>query len=149
MLVADRGAETRASLTAAFAKAGFVVCASCADAAETVTAAAAERPDVCVVDVDLPGGGLTAVRALAASSDPPRILVTAAAVRAEDLFGALRAGADGYVAKAFDPSELPAEVAALLRGDAALSRQFTACLIAEFRRQADTSTRKEETRCTH
>lgn len=147
MLVADRSAETRAGVTAALEQAGFVVCASCADAAETVTAATTERPDVCVVDVDLPGGGLTAVRALAAGPDPPRILVTAAAVRADDLFGALRAGADGYVAKAFDPSELPAEVAALLRGRPALSPQFTACLIAEFRRQADTSTRKEETRC--
>lgn len=139
----------RDGLTAALTQAGFVVCAACGDAAATVTAAAAEQPDACVVDVDLPGGGLTAVRALSALPQRPRILVTAAAVRAQDLFAALRAGADGYVAKAFDPGGLPKEMAALLRGGAALSPAFTACLIAEFRRQTGPATPRKDTPCMH
>lgn len=148
MLVADRGARARDRLASALVRAGFVVCASCGTAAEALRMTAAKHPDVCVVGLDVPGGGLTTVRALAAGRDPPRILVTASTARAGDLFAALRAGADGFVVDAVGPAGVAAEVAALAAGGAALSRAFTACLVAEFRRQADTSRRKEGTRCT-
>jgi two-component system nitrate/nitrite response regulator NarL len=123
------------------------VLGSCATTAELLDVATGARPQVCVVDVDLAGGGLTAVRALLAARDGPRVVVTAGSERADDLLAALRAGADGYVVKAVDARVVATEVAALARGEAGLSARLTACLIAELRRGAGTSTRRRDTRC--
>jgi DNA-binding NarL/FixJ family response regulator len=133
VLVADRHTATRATVSGALERAGFRVCRPCRDAAAAVAEAARSRPDVCLVDVDLPGGGLTAVRALASQRSTMRIVVLASAARPDDLFAAVRAGAVGYVLKDIDPARLPGEVDAVLAGEAALSRDLTARLIAEFR----------------
>ena len=113
--------------------AGHDVCASCHDAASAVHEAARHRPDVCLIDVDLPGGGLTTVRAIVTAHGASRVVVLASAVRHQELFAALRAGADGYVLKDIAPERVPAEIDAVLDGRAALSRELTAGLIAEFR----------------
>ena len=133
VLVADRRRAAREALTSALSAAGYDVCATCSDAAEAVSEAARLRPDVCLVDVDLPGGGLTTVRAIVTAHGSARVVVLASAVRHQELFAALRAGADGYVLKDIDPSQLPGEIDAVLDGRAALSRELTAGLIAEFR----------------
>jgi len=133
VLVADRRRVTREALADALRVAGYEVCSTCADAASAVSDAARLRPDVCLVDVDLPGGGLTTVRAIVTAHGATRVVVLASAVRHQELFAALRAGADGYVLKDIDPERLPTEIDAVLDGRAALSRELTAGLIAEFR----------------
>lgn len=141
VLVADRRRATREALADALHAAGYDVCAICVDAASAVGEAARQRPDVCLIDVDLPGGGLTTVRAIVTAHGATRIVVLASAVRHHELFAALRAGADGYVLKDIDPDRLPTEIEAVLDGRAALSNELTAGLIAEFRAVSAASAR--------
>ena len=133
MLVADRRAATRAAVARALELAGFTVCAACGDTPSAVAEAVRLRPDVCLVDVDLPGGGLTAVRAIVAHLESTRVLVLASPARPDDVLAALRAGAAGYVLKDVDPQRLPADVRAVLDGEAVLPPESVARLVAEFR----------------
>jgi len=143
VLVADRSAAARRRLATVLAEAGYRVCGPCADAAETVVEAARSRPDACLIDIDLPGGGLTAARAIAMQRSAVRIVMLAPSARSLDLFAAVRAGAVGYVLKDLDPERLPGAVAAVLDGEAALSGELTARLLEEFRALTDPTTRPE------
>jgi DNA-binding NarL/FixJ family response regulator len=133
VLVAERDAATRADISATLERAGLRVVARCADAASTVSALRRRRVDVCLIDLDLPGGGVTAARAIAARAGRPRMIILAAAARERDLFAAIRAGADSFVLKDVDAVALPDHVAAVAAGEAVLPHGMTARLIEEFR----------------
>jgi two-component system alkaline phosphatase synthesis response regulator PhoP len=95
-------------------KAGYRVL----DARDGTTALAAarhERPDLVVLDLNLPGtDGLDVCRALRRESDVPIIMLTARVDEADRLIG-LELGADDYITKPFSPRELVARVRAVLR----------------------------------
>ena len=95
-------------------KSGFrVVTAS--DGITALAQARHERPDLVVLDLNLPGmDGLDVCRALRRASDVPIIMLTAHAEEADRLIG-LELGADDYVTKPFSPRELVARVRAVLR----------------------------------
>ncbi len=150
VLIASRKAGTRERLRAALEKHGCDVCASCADAAEVIAASRRRRAHVCVIHLDLPGGGITACRALAARKRPPRILVLAAASRENDVAAAMRAGADGFIVDDLDPRRIPEAVAEVAEGRPVLSSSSTARLIAELRtpgNQQIGNPRREERQC--
>jgi DNA-binding NarL/FixJ family response regulator len=142
VLIASRKVGTRERLRAALEKHGCDVCASCADAAEAIAASGRRRAHVCVIHLDLPGGGITACRALAARSRPPRILVLAPASRENDLAAAIRAGADGFIVDDLDLRRIPGAVAEVAAGRPVLSTSSTARLIAELRAPATQRTLK-------
>jgi len=74
-----------------------------------------ERPDLVVLDLNLPGSdGLDVCRALRRESDVPIIMLTARAEETDRLIG-LELGADDYISKPFSPRELVARVRAVLR----------------------------------
>jgi DNA-binding response OmpR family regulator/HPt (histidine-containing phosphotransfer) domain-containing protein len=82
---------------------------------EVEQAVRSARPDVVVLDVQLPGLlGLDACKALRRFSDVPVLLVTSQCSESDRLAG-FEAGADDYLCKPFSPRELVARVAALLR----------------------------------
>ncbi len=87
------------------------------DGAAAVEACKAERPDLVVLDVMMPGmSGLDAARALRADPDfaaLPVIMLTARA-QESDIEQGFEAGADDYVVKPFSPRELASRVAAVL-----------------------------------
>ncbi|WP_139980876.1 response regulator transcription factor [Nocardioides litoris] len=87
------------------------------DGAAALEACRAERPDLCVLDVMMPGvSGLDAIRLIReddALRDLPVILLTARAQQADVATG-LDSGADDYITKPFSPRELAARVEALL-----------------------------------
>jgi DNA-binding NarL/FixJ family response regulator len=113
--------------------AGCVIAASCENATTAVAAASKARPDVCVVHLDLPGGGLTACRALVARSRPPRVVVLAPSGREGDVTAAARAGADGFVVDEVDPTQIPDVVAEVAAGRPSFSPTSTERLLAELR----------------
>jgi two-component system alkaline phosphatase synthesis response regulator PhoP len=95
-------------------KGGFRV-ASAADGKTALAVARHERPDLIVLDLNLPEmDGLDVCRALRRESDVPVIMLTARVDEADRLIG-LELGADDYITKPFSPRELVARVRAVLR----------------------------------
>ncbi len=133
VLLADDHVATRAGVRHALQPHGLRVVAEAASAGEAVAAALRYRPDVCVLAVRMPGNGIEAARQISEALPTTKIVMLTASDRDEDLFAALRAGADGYLLKTMSTERLPHTIRGLLRGEAALSRAMTARLIHEFR----------------
>jgi DNA-binding NarL/FixJ family response regulator len=133
VLVADDHPPTRAGVRAALECQSFNVCAEVADAPAAVEAAIRERPDVCLLDIHMPGSGIRAAEAIAREV-PEAVVVMLTVSRTDtDLFDALRAGASGYLLKDIDPKRLPLALKGVLAGEAALPRRLVALLVEEFR----------------
>jgi DNA-binding NarL/FixJ family response regulator len=102
----------------------------------TAVALAAElRPDVVLMDLRMPEvDGLTATKRI--SADPRlsgvRVVVLTTFDDDENVFGALRAGASGFLVKDVEPEELLQAVRVVARGDALLAPSVTRSLIAAF-----------------
>ena len=95
-------------------KAGFRVLTA-GDGRDALIANRQERPDLVVLDLNLPGmDGLDVCRAIRQESDVPIIMLTARVEETDRLIG-LELGADDYVTKPFSPRELVARVRAVLR----------------------------------
>ncbi|HXF64385.1 MAG TPA: response regulator transcription factor [Caldilineaceae bacterium] len=85
------------------------------DGPAALAAARQEKPDLIVLDLNLPGlDGLDVCRALRRESSVPIIMLTARVEEADRLIG-LEVGADDYIVKPFSPRELVARVRAVLR----------------------------------
>jgi two-component system NarL family response regulator len=137
VLIADDHAPTRAGVRSALERGGCRVCAEAATAPDAVEAAVRERPDACVIDLQMPGDGLRAVAAITAELPDTCVLVLTVSASPDDLFAALRAGASGYLLKDADPDDVAAAVHRVIAGAATLPGHLTARLIEEFRRRAD------------
>ena len=143
VLVAERSEAARSGIVAALEQAGNHVVASCPDGGSAIAAVARHRVDVCLIGLDLPGGGVTTTRAIAARRNRPRIIVLAASARERDIFAALHADTDSFVIKDVDASSVPAHVAAVAAGVAVLPDGMTARLIDEFRSLARSSDNRQ------
>jgi DNA-binding NarL/FixJ family response regulator len=134
VLVADDHGPMRADLRAAIDSApDLVVCADVADAPAAVEAALRERPDVCLLDVRMPGGGIAAAWEIAARCPGTRIIMLTVSADDAHLFGALRAGADGYLLKDIGLARIPSAVRDAAHGRAAMSPLLMTRVIEEFR----------------
>lgn len=131
--MADDHPPLRASVKRALEEHGFEVCFEAANAADSVAAAERERPDVCVLDVQMPGNGIAAAAQIAARLPDTAIVMLTVSDSDEDLFAALRAGAQGYLLKDMDPGRLPLALEGVLAGEAALPRALVARVLDEFR----------------
>jgi DNA-binding NarL/FixJ family response regulator len=99
-----------------------------------------ELPDVVLIDLDLPGAdGLDTTQRIFSNAalEGVRVIVLSVSDDDDKLFGALRAGASGFLVKDTDPADLIEAVRAVASGDALLSRAVTRRLIAEVASQAD------------
>jgi DNA-binding NarL/FixJ family response regulator len=135
VLIADDHPPTRRGVRLSLEQQGFIVCAEVASAQGAVEAAVRERPDVCLVDVHMPGGGIRAVGEIAARLPKTAVVMLTVSDSEDDLLDALRAGARGYLLKDMDTEQLPMALWAVLRGEAALPRRLAASLVQEIRRR--------------
>jgi two-component system alkaline phosphatase synthesis response regulator PhoP len=95
-------------------KNGYQV-ASAGDGATALAAFRRDKPDLVVLDLNLPGmDGLAVCRAIRHEADTPIIMLTARVDEVDRLIG-LELGADDYITKPFSPRELVARVKAVLR----------------------------------
>ena len=139
--IADGQLLVRGAVTALLdAEDDVAVAGVAADSEEALAVTERERPDIVLVDLDLPGaGGLETTRRIFA--DPAlegvRVIVLSPTDDDETLFGALRAGASGFLLRDTEPAELLEAVRAVARGDALLSHGVTRRLIAEVASQPD------------
>jgi DNA-binding NarL/FixJ family response regulator len=135
VVVADDHPALRASVRLALEGHGFTVCAEAANAADTVEAALRERPELCLIDVHMPGNGIRAAAEIASSLPDTAVVMLTVSHNDADLFDALRAGASGYLLKDIDPGRLPLALQGVLEGEAALPRTLVARLVDEFRQR--------------
>ena len=133
VVIADDHPPTRAGVRAALERGGFVVCAEAPDGATAVEAARRERPDVCLLDIHMPGDGIRAAETIAHELPETAVVMLTVSRSDSDLFDALRVGACGYLLKDIDPARLPLALHGVLQGEAALPRRLVSLLIEEFR----------------
>jgi RNA polymerase sigma factor (sigma-70 family) len=133
-VLADDHATARLGVRMALEEGGFNVVAEAVDAHSAVAAALEHRPDLCLLDVYMPGSGIAAAAELAEALPGMPIVMLSVSDTNDDLFDAIRAGACGYLLKDTDPQRLPFALRAVLDGEAPLPRVLTARLITEFRR---------------
>ncbi|MFF0742855.1 response regulator [Streptomyces sp. NPDC004111] len=144
VLVVDDQFLIRAGLAGLLRAApGFEVAGEAGDGAEAVELAARLRPDVILMDIRMPGmSGIVATeKILAEAEEPaPRVLVLTTFDLDEYVYGALRAGASGFLLKDSGPERLLAAVTAVRGGDALFAPSVTRRLVEAF------AQRTEETR---
>jgi DNA-binding NarL/FixJ family response regulator len=133
VLLADDHAPTRSGVRQVLERDGFVVCAEVASGTAAVEAALAEEPDVCLLDIRMPGGGIAAASAIAQAIPDTAIVMLTVSRDDADLFDALRAGACGYLLKDVDRAKLPDALRGAVAGEAPLPANLVARLIEEFR----------------
>lgn len=132
VVIADDHAPTRAGVRQALEADGCEVVAEVSDAPKAVAAALEHRPDVCVLDIHMPGGGILAAQQVGTRVPETAVVMLTASRDDEDLFEALRAGARGYLLKDMDPDRLGAALRGVLAGEAALPRALAMKVMAEF-----------------
>ena len=135
VVLADDHPPTRAGVRLALESGGFEVCAEAPDGPGAVEAAQAHGPEICLLDINMPGSGIVAAAEIVRSLPETAVVMLTVSRDDADLFDALRAGARGYLLKDTDPDRLPDALRGVLAGEAALPRALTARLIEEFRRR--------------
>jgi len=133
VLVADDHAPTRDDVRRALDADGrFNICSEVADAAEAVQAAMSKQPDICLLDIRMPGSGLAAAWEIAARLPRAKIVMLTVSDEDTDLFTALRAGADGYLLKNMNMRRLPDALHGVVAGEAAMPRELVARVLERF-----------------
>ena len=133
ILLADDHAAIRSGLRMILETVGgFQVAGEAADGATAVTMARALRPDVTLMDIRMPGTDGIAATAAIADEQLSSVLVLTTFDIDEYVFGALRAGAAGFLLKSVEPVELVRAVKSVADGDSVLSPEVTGRLIAAF-----------------
>ena len=133
VLVADDHPLTRLGIRHALGE-SFDVCAEAEDADGAVAAALREEPDICLLDVGMPGNGISAAARISTALPGVAVVMVSAARDDETLLAAIRAGAAGYLPKDMALARLPEALLGVLDGEAALPRDVTARLLGELRR---------------
>lgn len=96
------------------------------------------RPDLVLMDVEMPGGdGITATADLVASSSPPRVLILTMFDLDEYVVEGLRAGATGFLLKTTPPTELISAVKACAAGDTTVGPSILDRLVASYVERPD------------
>ena len=113
----------------------LTVAAEAPDGMQAVALARQLRPDVCLVDIRMPGlDGIEVTRALAGPgvADPLRVVIVTTYDTDEYVYGALRAGAVGFLLKDAGPNLLIEAVRAASAGDALISPSVTVRLLQQL-----------------
>ncbi len=134
ILIADDHASFRAGLEALLGTiAGFEVVGHAGSGEDAVERAAADQPDVVVMDLNMPGiDGIEATRRIVATSPHVAVLVLSMYEADDQVFGALKAGARGYVLKGADRAELVRAIRGVASGEAIFGPAIARRLVAFF-----------------
>jgi DNA-binding NarL/FixJ family response regulator len=130
VMLVDDHALVRAAVRQAISAPDVELVAEASSAEEALDLALQARPDVMLVDIDLPGmSGVQLVRELAPRLPGTRIVMLTVSTSDRDVIEAVRYGAVGYLTKDLSPEELSAGVRAAWEGDLAMSPRMAARLV--------------------
>jgi len=133
VLLADNHDATKAGIHLALDDQPFAIVAEVSSADAAVAEAVAHHPDLCLLDLYMPGGGIEATRRIHLEVPESKIVVLTVSTSEEDVFAALMAGASGYLLKNMSAERLPAALHGILEGEAAVPRALGRRLIEELR----------------
>lgn len=132
VLIADDQPMVRAGIRVMLEASDMVIVAEAENGRDAVELAQQHRPDVCLMDIRMPGmDGLEATRQLAGSevAEPLRVVVVTTFDQDDYVHQAIRNGASGFILKDAGPSLLIEAVRAASRGDALISPSITVRLL--------------------
>lgn len=110
------------------------VVAEAGDGAEAVAMAAEHRPDVVLMDIDMPNlSGIEATRAISSAHDDVKVLMLSSLKDRDEVLAALRAGASGYLIKTAGPADVADAIARVHRGELAFPPELSSIVLAELR----------------
>lgn len=137
LVIADDHAMIRAGLRLVAENApGVEVVGEAADGVEAVAVTRRQRPDVLLLDIEMPRlDGLAAARKLLADPAPPRIVMLTTFGSDENLHAALRTGVSGFLLKSSPPEQLVEAVRVAAAGDGLIDPAVTLRVIASFAAQ--------------
>jgi DNA-binding NarL/FixJ family response regulator len=137
VMVVDDHPMWRDAVARDLAEAGYDVVATAADGAQALRVAGAARPDVVVLDLQLPDmSGVEVTRGLRAAHPAAHVLVLSASGEQQDVLDAVKAGAVGYLLKSAARGEFLDAVRRTAGGDAVFTPGLAALVLGEFRRLA-------------
>lgn len=138
VMVVDDHPMWREGVARDLATRGYEVVGTAGDAAGAVRIAAAVRPDVVLMDLQLgPTSGVDATREIVSAAPDTRVLVLSASAEHDDVLDAVKNGASGYLVKSASLDELDEAVRRTADGDAVFSAGLAGLLLGEYRRLQD------------
>ncbi|MBI5649793.1 MAG: response regulator transcription factor [Chloroflexi bacterium] len=105
-----------------------------ASAADALHLAQEHLPDILLLDLTMPGGGLDAARAIAASCPVTKIVILTVSENEDDLLNAIKAGARAYILKGVAGNELARLVRAVYQGEAYIAPKLANRMLIEMTR---------------
>jgi two-component system nitrate/nitrite response regulator NarL len=133
VLVATREPATRAGIRVASDADGIEVVGEVASVQDLLEAVDRARPDICLIDVDLPGGGIRGTAELLARAPGIAVVILAEEADERQFLDALHAGAVGYILKSISAARLPEVLRAVVAGEPAVPRSLVVSLIDGYR----------------
>jgi DNA-binding NarL/FixJ family response regulator len=138
VMVVDDHPMWRDAVARDLAESGYDVVATAATGSEALVRAGATRPEVVVLDLQIPSPDGVEVTAALVRSDPSvRVLILSASGEQDDVLRAVKAGAIGYLVKSASREELVAAVGRVARGDTVFTAGLAGLVLGEYRRLAD------------
>jgi two-component system, NarL family, nitrate/nitrite response regulator NarL len=134
VLIADDDIPQRRAVREALEAQGFVVVGEASDAAAAIGAATRLRPDICLIEIELPLEGLNAVGRIARASPETMIVVLSRSDQPGDVVTAITRGASGYLLKGISHERLASTLRGAYHGEPPLSRSLVPFLVDEIRR---------------
>lgn len=112
---------------------GIEVVGDAADGSAALSLARTELPDVMVLDINMPGGGLETARRIAVACPATRIVMLTVSEDEDDLLAAMKAGASGYVLKGAGASELAGVIRSVNAGEVYVAPALAWGMLREMR----------------
>ena len=138
-MVVDDHPMWRDNVARDLTEAGMSVVATASTGTEAITRATATRPQVVVLDLQIPAPNGVEVTARLVADDPTvRVLILSASGEQDDVLEAVKAGATGYLVKSASRDELLAAVRRVAEGDTVFTPGLAGLVLGEYRRLSDT-----------
>ncbi|MFD6564315.1 response regulator [Micromonospora profundi] len=136
-MVVDDHPMWREGVARDLTEAGFLVVATSGEGRQAIRVAAAARPDVVVLDLQLPDiSGVEVVLGLRAALPQVRVLMLSASGEEQSVLDAVKAGATGYLVKSTAPAEFLDAVRRTAAGDPVFTPGLAGLVLGEYRRLA-------------
>ncbi|MEV7331349.1 response regulator transcription factor [Micromonospora sp. NPDC093244] len=137
VMVVDDHPMWREGVARDLTEAGFLVVATSGEGRQAVRVAAAARPDVVVLDLQLPDiSGVEVILGLRAALPDVRVLMLSASGEQQSVLDAVKAGATGYLVKSTAPAEFLDAVRRTAAGDPVFTPGLAGLVLGEYRRLA-------------